>query len=132
MLLPVACCSASETVPIVDFENSKFNELNGDQMHELANKSWSIAIIEGKGPPWDEGREFYIPNARGVLQEIVDRCKLGPTYLTHGYHGYANLLIEESPLESEKIKCIQASQRRGIQVHEPSGLSTLRHNAEQR
>lgn len=125
LLASLRLAACSEPAQIVEFDESRFKDWSRDELQEYFERTWTISIIERPGPPWSEDSEFFVPDSKGVLKEIVDECLLGFTVLNHGDHGYAFLSIEESPLPREKIACIRRFERRGVTLIEPAWSGVL-------
>lgn len=124
----LASCGAGARVEdniIIDFEASGFAQLERDPLIAHFERLWWINIQEGSGAPWFEEPNFYIPNARGVLQPIVEQCHLGETIFQHQNHGMASLTIDDLEFDRDKVECVRRFERRGINLEMPFGIRAL-------
>ncbi|MXP09270.1 glycosyltransferase family 61 protein [Pseudoblastomonas halimionae] len=88
---------------------------NEDQLINAMEARWEIEIWDGvsiTGPP--ETNDIYIPEARKVLDEIVQKCALGETWLSDGTDGVMTLYLEDTSLSDEQIDCVRSYEQPGI------------------
>jgi hypothetical protein len=116
--------ASAEPIVIVDDMNAANIEscvrLEGDrQVRECLYgeaQSWLIEISVGPGLPGTPGSEIFVPNAVGVLQQIVDRCNLGRAFLESGSDGQASLWVGHPDLTSPQIECVRSMERPGLRL----------------
>ncbi len=125
LLCSCAPADVKEADSIIDFDESRFARWNSDAIFAHFDKLWSIRIQDAPGPPWARAREFFIPNARAVLHDIVDRCDLGETIFQHQNHGLASLVIDDTDLSAEKVRCIRQFERHGISLEMGGNMQVL-------
>ncbi|MEO7569237.1 MAG: hypothetical protein ABIT16_06165 [Croceibacterium sp.] len=80
------------------------------------SKDWQIDISVSGGLPGTPGAEIFVPNALSVLQDIVDRCGLGSTFLQSGSDGQASLLVGHPDLTASQTACIRSAERAGLRL----------------
>jgi hypothetical protein len=124
----LASCPAPTPVEedvIIEWEDSRFRGIDIELLLAHFQRLWVIAIAEGPEGPWFEETDFFIPDARAVLQSIVEQCHLGETIFQHTDHGMATLTIDDLDLSAEKVRCIRRFERRGISVYAPEHVLRL-------
>jgi hypothetical protein len=91
MVLLASCAPEApvEDDVIIDFEASRFAQWDRDRLFAHVGRLWAIRIAERPGESLSGGPDFYIPNARAVLQGIVEQCHLGETIFEPQNHGMA-------------------------------------------
>lgn len=125
LLCNCAPLEVQEADTIIDFDKSQYADWERDPLFAHFNELWFISIIEGPGPPGGPDSAFFIPNARAVLQDIVERCNLGETIFQHQYDGYATLSIDDTDLSTEKIHCIRQFERQGLSLEMGENMRVL-------
>ncbi len=106
-----ACASnaSAETTPITVAQTA-------DDAEDTMHARWNIEVRSGHGIPGSPGADQYIANYLEVLQEIVDRCKLGETVLVQATDGVSLLAILNDKLSDTQIECVRGSERPGLRL----------------
>lgn len=106
-----ACASnaSAEGVPITVAQTA-------DEAEDTMHARWNIEVHSGPGIPDSPGADQYIADYLEVLQEIVDRCKLGKTVLVQATDGVSLLAIMNNKLSDGQIDCIRQSERPGLRL----------------
>lgn len=120
LLIVLVGCAERQSGSVVEFEESRFRHWSGAEVEKYFGTRWFISINEAPGPPWSEEPDSFDADAMGTLKSVVLECGLGATVVSHGYHGVANLYIEELPLTPQKVACIRTFEKRGVSLHEPA------------
>lgn len=114
-----AACGELAQPPIRELdEKPKFSQAESDRLFVYNSNRWAIEIYRERGMPGTPDAEIFIPNARKVLQAIVDECRLGQTVLFNHMHGVSELVIENEP-SKESLDCVRKRERPGIRLREP-------------
>ncbi len=106
-----ACASnaSAETTPITVAQAA-------DEAEDTMHARWNIEVHSGAGIPGSPGADQYIADYLEVLQEIVDRCKLGASVLVQATDGVSLLAIRNDKLSDGQIDCIRQSERPGLRL----------------
>lgn len=91
---------------------------NDSDMVAAQSARWIIETYDGYGIPGSPEANVVVPNARGVLQGIIDACRLGATRLLDATDGVMILSIDNPNLTSEQIQCVRAAERPGLTLRD--------------
>ncbi|MEL6529344.1 MAG: hypothetical protein AAGK01_04005 [Pseudomonadota bacterium] len=108
----LAACAdnaSAEPTPITVAQTS-------DEAEDTMHARWNIEVHSGRGIPGSPGADQYIANYLEVLQEIVDRCKIGKTVLVQATDGVSLLAIMNDDLSEDQIACVRTSERPGLRL----------------
>ena len=112
---------------IIDIQDSRFVQWELEDVFAHFERLWSLRIAEAPAAFYSADDGFYIRDARGVLQNIVEECRLGEAIFQHQNHGFASLHIDDLNLSERKIACIRHLERRGLSLEMPQHILVLEH-----
>ncbi len=79
--------------------------------------NWHLEIEEWRlVDGWSDPNPPIADSVVALLQNVVDKCNLGQTYLQSGSDSGGRLLIGDPDLTSAQIECVQAAERPGLRL----------------